>query len=107
LRGIHSEPQVIIHPETAKKLGIEDGDQVCIETEMGKIIQKASMNKEIDPRMVGVDYGWWFPERGPLAIFGWDESNVNVIIDDRVPYGKELGTPNLRGLICKIYKIPS
>jgi anaerobic selenocysteine-containing dehydrogenase len=107
LRGIHSEPQVIIHPETAKKLGIEDGDQVCIETEMGKIIQKASMNKEIDPRMVGVDYGWWFPERGPLAIFGWDESNVNVIIDDGAPYGKELGTPNLRGLICKIYKIPS
>jgi hypothetical protein len=84
---------VIIHPEAAKKMGIEDGGQVCIETKMGKI--------------VGVDYGWWFPERGPISIFGWDESNVNVIIDDRAPYGKELGTLNLRGLICKIYKIPS
>jgi anaerobic selenocysteine-containing dehydrogenase len=107
LRGIHSEPQVIIHPEAAKKLGVEDDDQVCIETEAGKIIQKASMNREIDPRMVGIDYGWWFPERGPLAIFGWDESNINVIIDDRGPYGREFGTPNLRGLICKIYKISS
>ena len=107
LRGIHSEPQVIIHPETAKKLGIEEDDHVCIETEVGKIIQKAVMNKDIDPKVVGIDYGWWFPEKGPLSIFGWDESNINVIIDDGGPYGRELGTPNLRGLICKIYKISS
>jgi anaerobic selenocysteine-containing dehydrogenase len=107
LRGINPESLVMIHPEAAKKLGIEDGDPVCIETEMGKIIQKASMNGEIDPRMVGVDYGWWFPEKGPISNFGWDESNTNVIIDDRGPYGREFGTPNLRGLICKICKAPS
>jgi len=104
LRRIHPEPLVMIHPEVARKLDIDEGDRVAIETELGKIVQGVSMDREIDPRTVVVDYGWWFPEKGPDLKFGWDVSNVNTVIDDRGPYGREFGTPNLRGLLCKIYK---
>jgi len=107
LRRIDPEPLIIIHPEAARKLDIDEGDRVAIETEVGKIVQGASISREIDPRIVGVDYGWWFPEKGLASNFGWDESNVNVVIDDRGPYGREFGTPVLRGLTCKISKVLS
>ena len=104
LRGMHQEPTVVIHPETAIRYGIADGERVCIETEQGKITQKALLKADIDPRVIGVDYGWWMPEEGESTLFGWEKSNINVILDDKPPYSKEMGTPCLRGVMCRIYK---
>jgi hypothetical protein len=53
---------------------------------------------------VGVDYAWWFPEKGSETMYGWAEANVNTLTDDAPPWGTEMGTPNLRGILCKIYK---
>jgi len=105
LRAVHPEPVVEIHSETARKLGIKEGDWVHIETKLGRIKQRASLTSAIDPRVVIADYGWWFPEKGISELYGWQESNINVLIDDEPPYGYELGTPNLRGIRCKVYKI--
>ena len=104
LRELHPEPIVEIHTETAKKLGIEDGDWVHIESKLGRVKQKASLTSAIDPRVVIADYGWWFPEKGVAELYGWQESNINVLIDDEPPYGYDLGTPNLRGALCRVYK---
>jgi len=104
LRGMHQEPIVVIHPETAIRYKIADGERVCIETEQGKITQKALLKADIDPRVVGVDYGWWMPEERESTLFGWEKSNINVILDDKPPYSKEMGTPCLRGVMCRIYK---
>jgi hypothetical protein len=51
-----------------------------------------------------VDYAWWFPERGAEDLYGWSESNINILTDHGPPYSRELGTPNLRGMLCKVYK---
>ena len=104
LRKEHPEPVVIIHPETAKNLGIKDGDQVYIETRRGKIRQKAFISTMLDPRVVGVDYGWWFPEVEAADSYGWRESNINILTDDRPPFNQEIGSTNLRGFLCKVYK---
>lgn len=104
LRGLHPEPVVWIHPETAAKLGIEDGDWVYVETRRGRIRQKAKLTEDIAPRVVGVDYAWWFPEKGPEAQFGWAESNVNILTDNKGPFSREMGTANLRGIACRVYK---
>jgi hypothetical protein len=53
---------------------------------------------------VGVDYAWWFPKKGSETMYGWAEANVNTLTDDAPPWGTEMGTPNLRGILCKIYK---
>jgi len=104
LRGSHPEPLVTIHTETAGKLGIAEGDWVYIETKRGRIKQKATLTPNIDPRVVMVDYGWWFPEKEDSELHGWAESNINVLTDNKQPYGREMGTATLKGILCKIYK---
>ena len=105
LRGSHPEPIIMIHPETAHKLGIKEGDWVYIETKRGRIRQKATLIASIDPRVVGVDYGWWFPEKGVSELYGWAESNVNILTNDKPPFNREMGSSNLRGFLCKVYKV--
>jgi len=104
LRQEHPDPMVHIHPETAEKGGIHDGDKVVIETIRGRIKQKAHITKEIDPKVIGVDYAWWFPERGVSSMYGWAEANINILLDDNPPYNSEMGTTQLRGIVCKMYK---
>jgi len=58
----------------------------------------------IDPRVVEVDYAWWFPEKGSSNLFGWDESNINVLLDNKPPFNREMGSPSMRGVFCKVYK---
>ncbi|MBW1937049.1 MAG: molybdopterin-dependent oxidoreductase, partial [Deltaproteobacteria bacterium] len=62
LRKMHPDPIVQINSETAKNLGISDGDWVWIESPRGKIRQKCRLFDGIDPRVVHVEHGWWFPE---------------------------------------------
>jgi len=102
LRKKEPDPLLSIHPETAAGLGISEGDSVFIENRRGRIRQKATLTTGIDPRVVGVGYGWWFPERGAAEAFGWDEANLNILTDDRPPYSPEIGSPKMRGFLCKV-----
>jgi anaerobic selenocysteine-containing dehydrogenase len=104
LRDAHPNPVIWLHPETARQYGIMDGDRVHIETKRGRITQQAHVTTDIDPRVAGVDYAWWFPEQGPERLYSWAEANINVLTDDHVPVGSEMGTPTLRGILCKISK---
>jgi len=97
-------PLVVIHPDTANKLKIAEGDQVYIENRRGKIRQTATLSEGVDPRVVSVAYGWWFPEKGASKQYGWDEANINVLTDDSPPYSPEIGSPAMRGFLCKVYK---
>jgi anaerobic selenocysteine-containing dehydrogenase len=103
LRKLHPEPIVLIHPETGKKNGITDGSWVVIEAALGRITQKATFDSAIDPGVVCVDYGWWTPESSEEKLFGWQDSNVNILIDDGIAVGREMGTPRLRGIPCRIF----
>jgi anaerobic selenocysteine-containing dehydrogenase len=104
LRSSHPEPVTHINPETAQRLGIGDGDWVYIETKRGRIKQKANLATDIDPRVVGVDYAWWFPEKGASTLYSWAESNINILTDDKPPFSREMGSSNLRGFLCKVHK---
>ncbi len=105
LRHSHPEPVTYIHSQTAENLGIGNGDWVKIETRRGKIEQKAALTDDIDPRVVWVDYCWWFPEDKDDQLYGWEKSNLNVLTDDSPPFNKEMGSPNLRGIMCRISKV--
>jgi anaerobic selenocysteine-containing dehydrogenase len=104
LRNSHPEPLVWLHPETASKLGIVEGDWVYIETRRGRIRQKASFSSSLDPRVVMAEFGWWFPEKGAAEMYGWAESNFNILTDNKPPYARELGSATLRNILCKVYK---
>jgi len=98
------EPLVIVNPATAAKFGISEGDMVYIENKRGRIKQKAALSQDIMPGVICVGHGWWFPERGASELYGWDEANVNILTDDSPPYSPEMGSPRMRGFLCKMYK---
>jgi len=104
LRRERPEPTLSIHPEPASQLGIKEGDWVYIETRRGKIRQKARLDESLDPRVVDVDYAWWFPEKITSQLYGWEQSNINILTDNSPPFNREMGSPNMRGILCKIYK---
>ena len=101
LRKAHRYPLVEIHPLTAQRFGIANGDWVWIETRRGRIRQKAKLTSGIDPRVVHAEHGWWYPEQ-PGPEYGVWTSNVNVLTDNGPPYDPAMGTYQLRGLLCRI-----
>jgi anaerobic selenocysteine-containing dehydrogenase len=104
LRDRYPGPCVHIHPESAKGLGIQQGDRVVIETETGKIEQEAFLSGHIAPEVVLVDFGWWFPQAGVSVLYDFKKSNVNMLTDSNSAYNREIGSGMLRGIRCKIYK---
>ena len=104
LRGSHPEPIIHIHSKTATKLGIKEGDWVYVETKRGKIKQKARLTNSINEKVVWIDYAWWFPEKGVSESYGWIDSNINVLTDNKPPFNREMGSTTFRGILCKVYK---
>lgn len=106
LRHRHPEPRLEIHPQTAGFLDLAEGDWARIVTPKGQIEQKVHLSQRIDPRVVFLDYGWWFPEEKCESLFDWDRSNLNILTVSE-PFNPAMGTPNLRAFPCRIEKIPS
>ena len=103
LRQIHPEPLVTIHPQTAEKYGIAEGDWVWIESPRGRCKQKAHLSLGVDPRVVLGQHSWWFPEK-PGPEHGMFESNLNVLVSSDPPFDPGFGSTPARGHLCKIYK---
>ena len=105
LRECHPDPMIDIHPDTAKKHGIEEGDWVYIESPRGRIKQRARMLPGMHPQVVCIQHGWWFPEI-KTPDHGWDQSNSNILTDnDPKTLNIAFGASNLRTLMCKIYPV--
>ena len=107
LRRQHPYPIAQMHPETAARLQVNDGDWVWIETPRGRVRQKCNLFDGIDPRVVHAQHGWWYPEmpgEEPWLHGVW-ESNINVVVDDEPAHcnGINGGWP-LRTALCKIYR---
>jgi len=103
LRKLNPDPIIEIHPETAGRLGIEDGDWVWIESPRGRIKQRAKLTDGIHPGVVHAQHGWWFPEKEPPE-YGFTESNVNLLAAD-MPCDPHTGSESLRAFLGKVYKV--
>lgn len=104
LRKIYPEPVIKIHPKTAANIGVRDGDMVYISTKRGRIEQKVELSDTLDERVVQIDYAWWFPEKSGEK--RWKQSNINMLTDDESPFNREMGSPNMRGILCRVWKKP-
>jgi anaerobic selenocysteine-containing dehydrogenase len=103
LRDLHRDPIVEIHPDTALKEGIKEGDWVIIESRRGRVRQRAKLTLGRDPRIVAAQHAWWFPEKKDTG-HGWDESNINILTDNALEgCDPAMGASNIRTLLCRIY----
>lgn len=105
LRKLEPFPIVTLHPATAEKNGIEEGDWVWIENQRGRITQKAHLDSGMAENVVNAQFGWWYPEAGAPE-YGWQESNANILTAAAPPYDHYLGSYQLRGLLCRVYPNP-
>ncbi|MFC2042170.1 molybdopterin-dependent oxidoreductase [Chloroflexota bacterium] len=106
LRKLVPDPEIEIHPDTAKKANIADGDWVWVETPRAKgerVKLKAKLTSSIDPRVVHAAHGWWFPEK-PAPEHGCFDSNINVTLSFNPPMEPICGSVPVRGILCRIYK---
>jgi anaerobic selenocysteine-containing dehydrogenase len=103
LRELHKDPVVEIHPKTAQKEGIHEGDWVILESPRGKVRQRAKFFEGMDPRVVSAEHAWWYPEKKDPD-HGWDESNINILTDNSFANcDPAMGSTHVRTLLCKIY----
>jgi anaerobic selenocysteine-containing dehydrogenase len=107
LREIEPDPTVELHPDTARELGLTDGEWVWIEGVRGKFKRKLKTTPTMHPGMAHALHAWWYPEKEGKAPYfnGIWELNVNQLI----PMGQQSssgfgGAPN-KTMLCKIYKV--
>lgn len=106
LRDRAPDPQVDIHPDTAKHLAIAHGDWIWLETPQVKgerVRLKANVTTDVYPGMVHAGVGWWFPEK-PAPEHGCFESNINVVLTDAAPREGICASARTRGTLCRVYK---
>jgi anaerobic selenocysteine-containing dehydrogenase len=105
LRQMNPDPVTEIHPETAEKLGIKDGDWVFIENIHGRCQQRAKITLGIHPQVIHSQHGWWFPEKpGPEPnLFGAWESNINLLLPSGCVGRSGFGYP-FKSQLCRVYK---
>lgn len=102
LREIRPDPIVEIHPKTAAKHGIHEGDWIWIESPRGRAKERAKLNNGIDPRVIVAEHGWWYPEI-KSSDHGWEISNINLLTDNsHETMDPVMGATNLRVQLCNI-----
>ncbi len=91
LREKDPDPYVEIHPETAKKYGIYDGEWIYIKNDMGRVKRKARITLTVKPNHIQTLHGWWMPEmKGPEPeLFGVWDYQINQLIPG--PQGSSSG----------------
>jgi anaerobic selenocysteine-containing dehydrogenase len=90
LRKHAPENLLEIHPETARKLEINEGEVVKVSSPRGSIQCKASVTKSIDSRVVHLSYGF-------------KESNCNILTDNKA-FDSITGSVGMKSLLCKVEK---
>ena len=95
LREKSLPPTALMNPETARELGLKEGDWVWIETCKGRVKQRLSLQPGMHPKVIAVEFGW--------GDYGYKDSNVNLITDYNGPWDPT-GSVALRGYPCKVYK---
>jgi thiosulfate reductase/polysulfide reductase chain A len=67
LHEIQPEDPLIIHPDTAAKFGVADGDKVWIESPYGKVRGTIKTSKRMHPEVIGHQHGFGHWALGHLA----------------------------------------
>lgn len=102
-RALKPQPTVELNPKTAEKFGLKEGEWIYIETKKGRIKQILTLDPDLDPKLVFLSFGWWFPEE-PEDLFQFRKSNINVLVSNDPPYDPATGSLVMEAIPCRVYK---
>ncbi len=107
LRDKLRDPFVEVHPDTAKELGIYDGEWVYIENDHGKVKRKAKLSLTVHPKMINTMHGWWMPEQagGEPNLFGVWQYQINQLIPGPQDSVSGFGGGQYKTTLVKLTKI--
>ena len=105
-RELEPSPRLEIHPHTAEKLEIVEGDWVWIETPESreKVKMPVVLTRAVRPEVVHAPSHWWFPER-ETPDHGAFQSSINLVLSNDGPYDPVSGAVTLRGVLCRLSKV--
>jgi anaerobic selenocysteine-containing dehydrogenase len=107
LREKMPDPLVEIHPDTAKTFGIDEGEWVYLENDMGRVKRKATITRRVKPHHVHTMHGWWLPEldgKEP-SLFGVWDYQINKIIPGPQCSKSGFGGGQYKTTLCTLRKI--
>jgi anaerobic selenocysteine-containing dehydrogenase len=105
LRRREPDPTVELHPDTAARFGIDDGNWVLIETPRAAVRARAAVTTRIVPGVVCAYHGWW-EDCDELGLTTGDPfesggANVNLLVDNDVRDPVSGAVPH-RSSLCRI-----
>jgi anaerobic selenocysteine-containing dehydrogenase len=106
LRELEPMPYLDIHPDTARQLGLQEGDWAWIETPVTeeRVKMPVRLTRMVGRSVVHAPSHWWFPEQqGPEH--GCFQSSINLVLTNDGPYCPISGASTLRGVLCRVYKV--
>jgi anaerobic selenocysteine-containing dehydrogenase len=82
LREKEPDPLVQVHPDTAKKFHIYDGEWVYIKNDLGRVKRKVKLTRKVHPEHIQTRHGWWLPELNGTEpdLFGVWDYQINQLI---------------------------
>jgi anaerobic selenocysteine-containing dehydrogenase len=106
-RKVSPDPTLLIHPDTALRLGIGDKEWVTVETPAGAAPcrLRAKVSEATAPEIVSTGMGWWRPD-APGPEHGALDVNINAALSYAGPYDPASGSPDARGLMCRVTPAP-
>lgn len=106
IRSRHPEPVFEINPQTANRVGIENGGIMGVETPGFDcpVTGRARFVSRLHPEVISCISHWWFPEED-APTHGCFRSNINTVISHSPPYDPVTGTHQARSIPCRICKM--
>ncbi len=108
LRSRRPEPQLFVHPETAREWEVAQDEWVEVENRTGRIRIQVAIREDMPPGLLRIPHGWWKPEAprglGRLSA-AWDHADAQLCPDDDDFLDREQGIPHLKGIPCRINKL--
>jgi anaerobic selenocysteine-containing dehydrogenase len=95
-----------MHPDTARAMGMVEGAWVRLEVEggSGACRLRLKLSTATPPEVVNTGMGWWLP-CDPAPLHGALDVNVNAALTYAGPYDPASGSPDIRGLRCRVIPI--
>uniref|UniRef100_UPI00356B3F46 molybdopterin oxidoreductase family protein n=1 Tax=Psychrobacter maritimus TaxID=256325 RepID=UPI00356B3F46 len=98
---------LMLHPETAKEYGIEDGQNVKVTSRVGNVIITAEVTDELMPKVVSIPHGWGHGRKGVKQKIAQAHAGVSVndLTDDTL-IDQLSGNAAVNGVPVQLEAIP-